>query len=367
MKVVIRVDASATIGTGHVMRCLTLASTLKEQNSTVFFVCREHEGHLCDLIEERGFSVSRLPAPNFTHDVEEKSSHAAWLGSFWQEDAEQVRRAIETWGLKPDWLVVDHYALGRRWENDMRASTTHVMVIDDLADREHDCDLLLDQNFVAQMQTRYVHKVPTQCFLLLGPQYALLQSIYAELHDRVSPREGKIQRIFIFFGGADRANLTGRSLAALLSLNRPDIKVDVVISSNSRHAKAVREQVLGHSHIHLHSGLPTLAPLMAKADISIGAGGATSWERLCLKLSTIVVTQAENQLAVAEELGKRGLIIWIGSTSDVSEATIADTLTPLLSVGAKPWLPKYNNLVDGHGSRRVCEAMLHYSLSLRKN
>ena len=149
------------------------------------------------------------------------------------------------------------------------------MAIDDLADRVHDCDLLLDQNLVAQMHTRYRDKVPAACGLLLGPEYALLQPIYAELHDRIPPREGPIRRIFISFGGADSDNLTGRSLSAFLSLNRPDIEVDVVITTSGPYAETIRRQVAGHGNIHLHSDLPTLALLMAKADLAIGAGGAT--------------------------------------------------------------------------------------------
>jgi len=165
-----------------------------------------------------------------------------------------------------------------------------IFAIDDLADRTHDCDQLLDQNLFADMHTRYASKVPEDCRLLLGPEYTLLQPIYAELHDRIPPREGPVRRILISFGGADRDNLTGRALAAFLSLNRPDIDVDVVISGSSLYIHGIREQVAGRDNIHLHSNLPTLAPLMARADLAIGAAGTTAWERVCLGLPGLVVT-----------------------------------------------------------------------------
>ena len=355
MNAVFRADASHIIGHGHVMRCLTLARALRECDVGVSFVCREHKGHLCELIEEEGFTVRRLPVPTATSKVGKAPLHAAWLGVTWQEDARQTSKGIESGGHKPDWLVVDHYALDSRWESALRTSSVRIMVIDDLADRVHDCDLLLDQNLVAQMHSRYVNKVPAVCHMLLGPEYALLQPTYAELHDRLAPREGSIKRIFIYFGGADRDNLTGRSLSAFLSLNRMDIEVDVVIASSGPHAESIHRRVMGYGNIHLHSGLPTLASLMGKADLAIGAGGATSWERLCLGLPALVVTLADNQRPIAEELQKMGLIRWIGHKDKVTErmikAALAESLTATFS---HAWMNSLQKVVDGRGANRIC-------------
>jgi len=267
----------------------------------------------------------------------------------------QTIAAIEAMGSSPDWLVVDHYALDSHWENALRTSVGRIMVIDDLADRRHDCDLLLDQNLVAEMQTRYDGKVPASCTKLLGPEYALLQPIYAELHDRIPPKKGPIRRIFIFFGGADSENITGRTLAAFLDLNRQDIEVDVVIAGSSTHAQSIRQQIAGKANIHLHTDLPTLAPLMAKSDLAIGAGGATSWERLCLGLYTVVITLAKHQCPVAMELGKLGLINWLGHKDEVSERAIRQTLSELLEARGPQFRQKpHPALSDGRGIERVC-------------
>lgn len=358
MQIVFRTDASHAMGTGHVMRCLTLASALRERDAAVSFICREHDGHLCDLIEARGFAVSRLPAPKAATQVEDAPAHAAWLGASWQKDAERTRAAIEVLGARPAWLVVDHYAIDQRWEAALRTSVGRIMVIDDLADRAHDCDLLLDQNLVAQMYTRYRDKVSAACSLLLGPEYALLQPIYAELHEHILPRKGPIRRIFIFFGGADSDNLTGRVLDTFLHLNRPDIEVDVVIATGSPHAETIRRQVVGHDNVHLYSGLPTLAPLIAKADLAIGAGGATSWERLCLGLPALVVTLAENQCPIADELNQHGLVHWLGHRNAVDEMTIAQALGKLIHQGLdKDWSLHCLTAVDGNGVNRVCAAL----------
>ncbi len=350
----IRVDASTSIGTGHVVRCLTLANALAKKGADVSFICREHEGHLCDRIQEQGFAVHRLPAPADGFRAGATPFHAVWLGAPWQEDAEQTGAAIRTLGVKPDWLVVDHYALDHRWEHALRPLVGRIFAIDDLADRIHDCDLLLDQNLVADIYTRYIGKVPADCSLLLGPEYALLQPIYAELHDRIPPREGPIRRILISFGGADSENLTGRALSAFLSLNRPDIDVDVVISDNSPYASEIRDQVAGHANIHLHGNLPTLAPLMAKADLAIGAAGTTSWERLCLGLPALVVTLAENQRPIADGLHRQGLVRWLGHKDEVTEQNIRQALAGLIEVGIdEEWSLRCKSSVDGKGVDRI--------------
>jgi UDP-2,4-diacetamido-2,4,6-trideoxy-beta-L-altropyranose hydrolase len=358
LKIVFRTDASLTIGTGHVMRCLTLANALAKKGADVSFICREHEGHLCDLIEERGFAVQRLPASADGFKVETDPFHAAWLGASWQEDAEQTIAAIETLGFKPDWLVVDHYALDHRWESALRPLAGSIFVIDDIADRIHDCDLLLDQNLVADMYTRYTGRVPEDCRLLLGPEYALLQPIYAELHDRIPPREGPVKRILISFGGADRDNLTGRALAACLSLNRPDIDVDVVISDSGPYAPEIRAQAAGHVNVHLHSNLPTLAPLMAKADLAIGAAGTTSWERLCLGLPALVVTLAENQRPIADGLHRQGLVRWLGHKDEVTEQSLRRALTELIEEGIdEEWSLRCRSTVDGKGITSITNCL----------
>lgn len=358
MNVVFRTDASTTIGTGHVMRCLTLASALHDRGVDASFICRDHDNHLCDLIEEQGFNVSRLPAAKAETQTLDTSTHAAWLGVSWQKDAEQTRVAIESMSGQPDWLVVDHYALDKRWEGALRKTVGRIMVIDDLADRPHDCDLLLDQNLVAHMQTRYSDRVPDTCYRLLGSEYVLMQPIYAELHHRMLPREGPIRRIFVFFGGADSNNLTERALAAFLELKRPDIEIDVVIPEGSPHAKAIRMQTGEQGNIHLYSVLPTLAPLMAEADLAIGAGGATSWERLCLGLPTLVVTLAENQRAIAAELHQRGLIFWIGHHDVVDESKMVEALGGLIQKGLdENWSRRCLAIIDGRGVNRVCSAL----------
>lgn len=362
MHIVFRTDASHQIGTGHVVRCLTLARGLRERGAYCRFICREHPGHLLGLIREQGFDAVALPCDSgkrgrFGKVAEPRLTHAEWLGADWRDDVEATRHALgET---VADWLVVDHYGLDTRWESAVRPHCRKLLVIDDLADREHDCDLLLDQNLVADMEHRYDGKLSHRCGRILGPRHALLQSAYADLHRRTPPREGEIRRILVYFGGADTDNLTGLAIAAFLALQRDDISLDVVINSGSLHADVIREQIMEIPKATLNIHLPSLAPLMVQADLAIGAGGATSWERCCLGLPALVITLAENQKPIAAELHRQGLIHWLGHKDQVNVQALACELADIVGKGLKPvWSEQCQHLVDGRGAERVCNLLL---------
>lgn len=354
MKVVFRTDGSALMGQGHVMRCLTLANVLRDRGAEINFVCREHPGHLCDLIAQRGFVVHRLPLAE--ERVDHLPGHAGWLGASWEADAEQTRQVIQGMGGIADLLVVDHYAVDHRWEKALRLSVTKILAIDDLADRVHDCDLLLDQNLFADMSTRYDHKVPPDCVTLLGPRYALLQPVYAELHSQVVLRDGQVRRIFIFFGGADTENLTGLSVAAFQELGRPDIHLDVVMTEKGSWHQSIEKAIQGWSNIRLHGPLPSLGPLMATADLAVGAGGATVWERFCLGLPSVVIGLAENQKPVCEDLARTELIKYLGYKDKVNGMLLHDTLSRIVDLpNLSKWSRDCYAVCDGEGVSRVAD------------
>ena len=356
MHVVFRADASTRIGTGHEMRCLTLAESLRRAGDSVQFVSRELPGHLCDVVEQRGIAVHRLAAAGESH---------GWLGVEWSRDAQETRQAIAH-GPRADWLVTDHYGLDERWERALRNTAANVLAIDDLADRSHDCDVLLDQNLVARMDERYDGLLPAHCRALLGPRYALLQPEYAELRASAQARRGPIRRILLFFGGADLSDLTSRGVRAFLSLRRTDVMLDVVIPASGSSADTTRRLAEGHDNVVLHERLPTLAPLMHRADLAIGGGGATSWERLCLGLPALVVTLADNQRRIAEELHRRGLIVWLGHEDEVDESLIARALDAQLARGAdEAWSTRALATVDGRGAERVVGALRYTDPELR--
>lgn len=389
--IVFRTDASRAIGTGHVMRCATLASALVAQGATVAFICREHDGHLCDWLEARGFLVRRLPQgdaaegefagfgqqagfspelPGAADDGGKSAghdagapAHAAWLGCDWTRDAAQCVAAMAGMACQPEWLIVDHYALDYRWQRVVRTQVGRVMVIDDLADRQHDCDLLLDQNLVPQMASRYAQRVPLACTCLLGPEYALLQAQYADLRAQRKQRLDPPRRLFAYFGGFDPANLSGMTMDAFLALAHDpdaggDLQLDLVLPGSSVHNSAIQRAAQPHANIHLYSQLPSLAPLMASADLALGAGGATTWERLCLGLPSLVVIVAENQRESALEQQAHGLVHVLGTAPEVDRARIQAALAQVMRDGVAALVPAdLSEVVDGQGVARVLAAL----------
>ena len=195
MKIVFRTDASSQIGTGHFMRCLTLADELKKQGAQIRFISRNLPPHLSEMLKAKG--VEYIPLiTDATQEPIDELTHSNWLGTSQNQDAQATIQALADCSC--DFLVVDHYALDKRWESAVRLSCKKLMVIDDLADRQHDCDVLLDQNFYADMQTRYIDKVPEHCQLLLGPRYALLREEFRTSREKVKVRVGDVKKYWYF-------------------------------------------------------------------------------------------------------------------------------------------------------------------------
>jgi len=366
--ILIRADASLSIGSGHVMRCRTLARELQRRGAQLCFLCRRQRGDLIDLLEQE-FPVLSLPELPLAatqslkaEPMQGRELYGAWLGCSQEHDAADCLQALALANIRSaSWLVVDHYGLDAAWETQLLAglagdAAPRLLVIDDLADQAHQADLLLDQNFFgAATEERYSGLVPGNCRQLLGPHYALLGPEYSQLHPLVPPRT-ELRRVLVFFGGVDPDNLTGRALEALLAPELAHLAVDVVLGRQSPHRQAVAGLVARRPHTTLHSPLPSLAGLIARADLAIGAGGATSWERACLGLPSLVVAIADNQLPFAQTLHQAGQIQLLGSEAAVSVEQIRQALVAALQ---EPWLrPSGQGLTDGWGAARVATALL---------
>jgi len=355
MKVVIRVDASLQIGTGHVMRCLTLAKTLKGQDAEVVFICREHQGNLIKRIQDEGFTIYPLPLLNRLDQIENKANssslfHADWLGCAQQQDAEQCSPIIES--IKPDWLIVDHYALDQTWHALLKTTYKKLMVIDDLADRQHLCNLLLDQTY-GRKPVDYQHLVPEKCQMLLGSQYALLRSEFAEWRDyslkrRIQP---EFKKLLITMGGVDSDNVTCQVLEAIRHVQFPqDIEITVVMGGTAPHLNEVKTQANTMPHkTQVMVNVNNMAERMANADLAIGAAGATTWERCCLGLPTIQMVIADNQVFSAKKLSEDGVIKCLPNISSLDAQTFDIDFKKIIKVSSL--------ICEGLGSNKVVGVM----------
>lgn len=347
------------IGTGHVMRCLTLADALRERGGRCGFVCREHPGHLLDLIRARGHEVHALPLNDAPPACRGRVSHdhAGWLGADWGSDALQTLAAIH--GVPVDWLVVDHYALDARWEKQLGAHCSKLLVIDDLADRPHDCDLLLDQN-LNRRPADYDQLCPTQTSLLVGPDYALLQPDFAELRSYSFARrsEGRLERLLISMGGVDKDNATGSVLNVLMSCNLPDgCKITVVMGMFSPWLAQVRAQVEQMSCVEILVNVQNMAKLIAESDLAIGAAGTSAWERCCLGVPTLTMILADNQRGGALALGKAGAVSLLEGGSHLSLELSAGIAELRVVQNMQRMQEACRSVCDGMGVSRVVEVM----------
>lgn len=358
LKIAIRADAGSSIGIGHVMRCLTLAAELRSRGAEVVFISRERAGDACGYIEQQGFPVHRLPAAS---DPLSEPGHR-WLGVSPEEDARQVRTVLAALG-RVDWLIVDHYGLDARWESQMRTHAARILVIDDVADRPHDCDLLLDQNLYPDAHTRYRQLVPPACRQLLGPSYALLRPEFRRMREELGVRELDRGHLLISFGGSDARNATGAALAAVDLLTPPPNAVDTVCGGANLHRDTIRQRCEQRSFLHYHEQAENMAELMLRAGLAIGGGGSTTWERCCLGLPAAVITLADNQRPLTEAIAEAGAVFHIGNFQDLNPAKIAEAVGGLLADPRRlhGMSQAGMSLVDGRGAVRVADQLLAHA------
>lgn len=347
MKIALRVDASSQIGSGHVMRCKTLADELRERGADIMFICRERSGNLIPLLQESGYTAAVLPPPANSGAIKQVKGGCDTLPETAQIiDATQTLEALGD--IEPDWLIVDHYGLDIAWERLLRPRVGRVFVIDDLANRLHDCDILLDQNAHENPADRYRGKIPAACTGLYGPRYVLLREEFRTAKHQLKRRQGAIERILVSFGGADYANETMNVLKVLGAAIFSAVEVDVVIGASHPGKDEISALCLRHTGWHLHCDTKAMAVLMARADVAIGGGGITTWERIYLGLPAFVKVAAPNQAEALDYLATLGQVkIW----RDAAE--LAGLLSAHLAFGVT--LP----LFDIHfGTHEIAERIL---------
>lgn len=369
MRVLFRTDASAEIGTGHLMRCLALADGLRAAGGQCTFLCRvEGLGVMARKVTDAGHMLLALPDLEFS-DVGEDSpqlAHAQWLPGGQQKDAAACLKLLEGQAVA-ECLVVDHYALDERWEKPMRAVAARILVIDDLADRQHDCDLLLDQNQVLGMERRYENRLPGNCRRLLGPKYALLREEFSRPKTSASTDDRLASpRLLVMFGGADPQNLTLRTVNALARVGWTG-GVDVVAGPLYAELDALQMAIAAVPDARLHAPAGDVARLMRSANFSVGSPGVASWERCACALPSLTIAQADNQEPIGEALAISGAHCYLGRAETVLDSD--------LEVALRFWQSNFfarqamtavaQAVCDGQGVKRVIRNLQKPALSVR--
>lgn len=316
MKVVFRVDASSSIGLGHLMRCLTLAEELIKNGNEVLFIMRNATSEVYEIIKSKGVNC--------------KSYYSQELKIDWETDSIHTINFLEENNFLTDWIIIDHYDLDDNWEQRLRPFTKKIMVIDDLANRKHDCDVLLDQNYYLNMEERYSGLVPEHCKLLLGPSYAILRTEFISAKEKKRKRE-RVNTILVSFGGSDPKYQTLRILKILHSLNLSEIKIEVVVGNANEQREEICAFCKEKPNMFVHLQPRNLASLILNADFGIGSGGVSLWERCFLGLPSIVIVVAENQIETVEAVASKKGIINLGWYEQLEDEQIKHSIEMFIS------------------------------------
>ena len=312
------------MGGGHVSRCITMAKELQSMGSDCTFICNDEAPDIFPALKE--FTV--LPS----------------------DTPPQICDAI----------VVDHYDLNISYESSWRSYAKKVIVIDDLANRKHDCDILLDQTF-KQLKGAYKELVPESCQLLLGSEYALLKPEFSELRETsLNRRNGEIHTALISFGSVDMHNLCPLTLNALEKIQKP-LNIDMICEAGHLEMDAMKKIASSsHHQVHFHHHVNNMAEFMVKADLAIGAVGTTSWERASLGLPTLAIQVAENQKIILKNLQQQGAVYNLGLAENINEQAIVHQINTLLENPEKVMIcsEKSAQVTDGKGAVKVAKIIL---------
>jgi UDP-2,4-diacetamido-2,4,6-trideoxy-beta-L-altropyranose hydrolase len=288
--IIFRVDSSNYIGTGHLMRCLVLADKLKQKDCNCIFICKDLEGNLNKLVCDNNYILYQF-----------ENNYNIWLN-----DAIETKNIIKDIG-DIHYLIIDNYNLEIGYEYQFKRFVNKIMVIDDLG-RKHYYDILLDNNI---SKNNYINKIlyKDNYKLFLGLDYLLLRDEFIVAKNKIRNRDRGIKNILISFGGSDPFNETLKVLEGLKPLNNIDINVVV---GNSNINKNIIKQVCETNNYNYYEQIDNIAELINKADLAIGAGGVSLWERCYLGCPSIVTILAENQRQNIEEAEKLNCVINMG-------------------------------------------------------
>lgn len=336
MKIAFRVDGSWDIGTGHVMRCLTLAKLLRSRGGRIGFITRSPVS-ICNLIEDGGFDILSprtivkeisLSSSESDGSLSQPASRLSVTSTVldWRRDALRTIEEIRENFTRVDWLIVDHYGLDAKWERAVRTVTDKIMVLDDLANRSHDCDLLLDQNLYANPEARYKELIPSSCITLFGPRYCVFREEFMKQRKQLRSRDGKVRRLLLFFGGSDPAGATQASLRGIAPFVR-DLHIDVIVGSSNKCKNEIETLCDNYRNINFYWHVSNMAEMLNQTDFVIGAGGTSLWERCFLGVPSVTVIIADNQIDVTKTVAAAGATWNLGTAGNVNEDDYLRILT----------------------------------------
>jgi UDP-2,4-diacetamido-2,4,6-trideoxy-beta-L-altropyranose hydrolase len=343
MKVAIRVDASAGIGSGHVFRCINIATELRRFGHLVVFFMRENPESLSERVRDSGFKVVNVPALNL-----EDSSNPFALDA--ERDAKHFINLCS--GLMVDWVLVDHYGANVSWET-LVAERFPTMAIDDFSDRPHKTQIVINPNLLSAAHESLFARNSKDSTTVTGVDFIPISPNSSYPHFSDPNVYSANQPISIYFGASDSFGLTHKVAKVLLQDLKLPNSIHVLVGLNSRSRREILDLAETHANLLVHNFTDDLGSIFSVAPISIGAGGSTVWERLLYQNHCLVFAIADNQVALSESLSSLGVIEFAGLYSESLEPTLTQTINDFIS--SLPF--KNDNFLkldlDRHGASRI--------------
>lgn len=272
MNILFRSDSSSTIGTGHIMRDLVLAS--QYQGSHIIFATQDLSGNINHKIIEADYEIINLKT----------------------NDKDELLEVLKNRHV--DLLVIDHYKIDYKYESYIKENIDiKILVFDDTYEK-HNCDILLNHNISADKK-KYKGLVPKDCELRCGSKYTLLRDEFYEAKQQ--------KTVFLAMGGADHKNLNIKILNVLEDFE--NIKTIVVTTNANQNLDELKKYVKGKKNIALHINSNKIAKLMKKSDFAIVTPSVTVNEVYFMKLPFIAIRTAENQNDIYKYLKKNFLVL----------------------------------------------------------
>lgn len=337
--IIIRTDSGDAIGTGHLKRCLSIATQLRQQHGLCpVFVCRRMPGDHSDWVTRHNVDLILLPEnPSVSlsaFDNGPLEQHFLRMTA----DAEETLAAVKAHGIDHRilWVISDHLAIRSPWQNLIRTQLgCSLLAIDGLANYTHSVDMLLDPQISSDPKQKWSGLLPPHCRLFAGPEYIPLHPAFLQARGLATIRQTPVRRILVCFGGTLPNRILPRTIRVLKHLlDQPDrrtIEVDIIAPFPNTLTELQALLSPDESRYHLHTTVDNLADIMCTASLAIGAGGIMLWERCLLALPTLVVALAPNQTGPMQRLARQGAIYPLGTPDEQYEQRLEHGLSELLT------------------------------------
>lgn len=365
----IRADANETIGTGHIMRCISIACALRQRGQRVCFITADDSG--TSILKNRGQKYRVLHS-----DYRNMEGELPGLRRLFEEST-------------PDFFLADSYFVTRRYLQEIR-KIVPVGVLDDMpqtyVQTNMQADLLINYNIFADASlygvdvARAVREDEAGTGVagaddvridadganaacggyLLGTDYVPLRREFEGVCYTVRK---KAETVLVTTGGSDKYDLAGQFLnKALADPYASALRYLVVSGAYNVHLPQLKELESAHENVHIFCDVRNMSGLMRASDIAVSAGGSTMYELSAVGVPFVCFSFVDNQERIVRGFAERNLTCFGGDYLRQGEAMLDEVVRNVNRLAAdfelrRSFSGKLRGVVDGRGAMRIAEKL----------